>query len=170
MTNSTSLLREVFVRYIRPLFEYATPSWVSLKRSQLERLEKLQRRAIMIILKLPYTQHLTPLDYAVCSLTPLLLRRNLAYACYGYKLLNGLLPRLLCRLTPFTLPDIFNLRRRSFLLPNVTLPTSRAMDQSPLMHIVKLLNALPAEAIAKTSLESFKKYVWDKAANALMLI
>ena len=104
-TRSVQILRGVYVCYIRPLFEYAVPSWIALRLSQVERLEKLQRRAIRIILNLPYVQHLTPGDYASVDLDPLLARRNLAAACYGYKLINAHLPRLLRCYEPHRMVD-----------------------------------------------------------------
>ena len=82
-TKDRNLLREVYVRYIRPIFEYASPSWAALPATQSERLEKLQRRAIRIIVGVPYTEPVPQQLYDDLSLDLLHARRSFAAACYG---------------------------------------------------------------------------------------
>ncbi|MGI9459066.1 MAG: reverse transcriptase domain-containing protein, partial [Pirellulales bacterium] len=93
VVQNQELLLRVYNCYIRPHFEYASPSWSALNLTQTERLERLQRRAMRIILGYDYTTPLTQHDYAALRLSPLQARRNFATACWAYKLFQGNLPR-----------------------------------------------------------------------------
>ena len=130
---------------------------MALLGSQIERLEKLQRRAIRIILGYPYhTQPLTVHDYLELNLDHLVVRRNFATACYGFKWLHNLLPRMLIRIKSKEKETETYLRRRVLVLPDVVYPTSRKYDRSPLIYLVKLLNCLPMTVINSGSMDGFK--------------
>ena len=94
------MLLNIYKSYILPIFEYASPAWAALNVAQTDRLEKLQRRAIRIIRNLNYTAPVNDGDYHELRLCPLQKRRSFALLCYGYKLYNGLLPRILQKHKP----------------------------------------------------------------------
>ena len=125
-TRDPTTLREIYVRYIRPRFEYACPSWAALQKGQVERLEKLQRRAIRIILSVPYTEPIAPDTYDQLKLCLIHERHNFAAACYGYTWITGKLPRRLQHLMPTARQTGPNVRRRLLHVPGVIYPTRDA--------------------------------------------
>ena len=168
--NDTALLLRMYKCYIRPHFEYASPVCAALGIQQHARLEKLQRRAIRIILNYRYSQRLAPEDYSLLGLSTIMSRKNFALACYGFKLYKGLLPSALS--TYAILPNNHrpNLRRQTLMLRNTFYPTSRALDRSPLLFACKLLNAA-GDLLHCQSMEEFKSKLWaNHAVHPLFLL
>ncbi|KAG1690676.1 hypothetical protein GQR58_007565 [Nymphon striatum] len=82
-TSKHNLL-SVYMVYIRPHFEYASPTWNALPGYLIDNLEKLQRRAMHIILGYLYRKELTPDNYQALKLHKLIDRCNLVLRCLGY--------------------------------------------------------------------------------------
>ena len=80
-SNTRSILLQTYKSFILPLLEYASPIWAATTITDQLRLERLQRRAMRIILGYTYTQAVEDADYAMLQLAPLLHRRNFAAAC-----------------------------------------------------------------------------------------
>ena len=165
--QNRDLVREVYVRYVRPHFEYAAPILASLPQNLSQRLEKLQRRAIRTILNLPYRHQLTELHYDTLKVSPLCLRRNLASVSYGYKLYHKLVPRALHVFCPNE--QLTRLSRN----PRVRVPgvnvtsTSALFDRSPVMHATKILNRLPSALRQEANVSRFKTGVWKNHQYSL---
>ena len=163
--QTRDLVREAYVRYVRPYFEYGAPILSSLPLNLSERLEKLQRRAIRIILNLPYRYQLTELHYDSLKISPLSHRRNLASACYGYKLYHKLVPRALHTFCPEVQAG------RSVRFPRVQVPgvqmSSAMFDRSPVMHATRILNKLPPALLQQASISKFKSNVWKNHRDVL---
>lgn len=166
-TSNRDILTRVYKTYIRPYFEYATPAWSALPFYLCEKLEKLQRRAIRVILGYAYRRPLDASDYRLLGLTKLISRRNLALCCYGYKLYSGLLPRAFDYLRPITSPRIITTRQQDYLrLPCInTARTSRFFDRSPIIFALKLLNALPSSTLGGSDVDLFKSLIWTNHFN-----
>ena len=60
--RNPTILCNIYKAFIRPHFEYAIPAWSALNRGLTEKLEKLQRRALRIILHYPYNQPIISSD------------------------------------------------------------------------------------------------------------
>ncbi|MGI9458385.1 MAG: reverse transcriptase family protein, partial [Pirellulales bacterium] len=161
ITRNTDLLLRVYKCYIRPVFEHACPMWAALNVTQTERLEKLQRRAIRIIMGYNNTRPLIAEDYAHLHLPLLRNRRNIATACWSYKLLHGLLPRgldayrfeLAAHNVNIRFPRLV-MRQNPYLLP------SRRLDRSPILYGLKLLNTVPVDTRNAPSVTRFKAAIW----------
>ena len=155
-----SVLLRLYKSYILPLFEYASPAWSALAELQCGRLERLQRRAIRIILNYRYADPVTITDYAQLHLHPLKVRRNFALACYGYKLLNNYTPRCLQSVAPILQTFPARTRRGTLIVPAVDYPTQRFLDKSPILFSTKILNCIP-ELWECPSLDLFKSQLWS---------
>jgi hypothetical protein len=169
-TSNRNILRDVYTKYILPYFEYACPAWAPLYQMHQNRLEALQRRAIRIILGYPYMQPLQQYDYELLSLQTLKARRNVAAATYAFRLFNGHLPERLIQLQPRIRPHREGARTRTLYFPKVTYPTSRWLDQSPILFSVKLLNCLPHDLWILRSSDRFKQLVWQNHFHSIILV
>jgi hypothetical protein len=156
--NST-ILKRTYKSFILPIFEYASPAWAGLLISDKNRLERLQRRAIRIILGLDYTHPLTSDHYSAAAIQTLQHRRHFASLCYGYKLANVLLPAKLKRLQPTYTEHHYPTRNPSLTIPKIPIRSLRALDRSPLCVAIRLLNKLPSITRHLPSLEEFKNEI-----------
>ena len=130
------------------------------------RLEKLQRRAIRIILNLPYRHPLSDDHYQNLKISPLHLRRNLASVCYGFKLYHVLVPRALHPFCPVIPSAARPVRFPRVQIPGVSVP-SRNFDRSPVIYSTMLLNRLPRPLLLLPNVSQFKTYVWNNFATTL---
>ena len=163
------ILLRIYKSYILPLFEYASPAWSALNVTQTERLEKLQRRAMRIICGLPYTFPVSDCHYAHLSLQPLMTRRSFALCCYGYKLINSLLPRRLAEVKPVLHVFPVRTRRGRLIVPGIKYPTQRNLDRSPVLYLTKLLNFIP-NLWSVANLEAFKSELWNTIDRNVFVI
>ena len=161
VVTNQDLLLKVYKMYIRPHFEYACPAWAAMTRTQSESLEKLQRRAMCVILGLPRTHHISAPDYAVLNITSLHHRRNFALSCFSYKLLNSLLPRKLLKYKPIPHVNTYNIRHRTLYAPYVTHRTLRLFDRSPFLFGIKILNSIPENFHSLSDISLFKTSLRD---------
>ena len=167
MTISTIAFAYVW-NATRILFEYASPAWSAINKTQSDRLEKLQRRAIRIILGYTYSQDLTLQDYVSLGLHLLKHRRNFSALCYGYKLLHKLTPRALHKFQPVHIPTAFNLRHHLLMLQNQPWITLRSFDRSPINFCVKLLNMIEHPTLHTPTLQVFKQLAWQTAGQHVL--
>ena len=127
---------------------------------QRETLERLQRRAMRIILNLPWTHPIDD-DYATLNLTSLNLRRNFALACFSYKLYNDLLPRKLVKYRPAIFTNVYNTRNQVLYAPYVTHPCLRHLDRSPFLLGLEILNNISYELLSAPDVFTFKSLLRD---------
>jgi hypothetical protein len=142
--RNRDLLLKVYNMYVRPHFEYASPAWAALTITQADSLERLQRRAMRIILNRPPLHHIEAADYALLNITTLTHQRNFGLACYMYKLINDRLPQKLMKykLVPYVNP--YSRRTHTLLAPYVHHPTPRFLDRSPLLFGLKIMSSTPS--------------------------
>ena len=139
-----------------PKLEMHIQSWAPLTITDQNRLESLQRRAIRIILNLPYTSPICDIQYSITSILPLKHRRNFASTCYAFKLINGLLPMKQNKYVPDILHHPYPTRNNNLLIPGLSSITSRYIDRSPLVLCVKLTNCIPSHLRYTNSIIDFK--------------
>ena len=154
------VLLSCYKKFILPLFNYAAPVFSALSCRDSDRLEKLQRRAIRIILGYDYWSPLSPQDYNLLKLCPLKARRNVAVACWGFKLFRGFIPGIISTLRPFYPPAERFTRHRRLVIPQTPRIPSRFLDSSPICFAVKILNSIPAQFLLSTNVEQFKRDIW----------
>ena len=143
--------------HIRAKLEYACPVWSAASQTNVDSLERLQRRAIRIILGLRFRDNVEIQHYDLLKLDSLSVRRLYATACYGYKLLSGITPAALDAFRPVHSSYTYNLRNNQLkLLPGFRIP-SRAYKSSPVYFAVSLLNRIGEEIYAVDSLHQFKQ-------------
>ncbi|ELT93487.1 hypothetical protein CAPTEDRAFT_204868 [Capitella teleta] len=128
--NST-ILQHVYKSYILPILEYASPAWTGLSTTDENRHKRLQRRAIRIILGFEYTLPLTLNHYSAAAVKTLKHRRSFASLCYGYKLINKLLPSMLHKLKPLYTQHQYSMRNPALALLGIPACAHRVMDHSP---------------------------------------
>jgi hypothetical protein len=165
--HNRTILQRVYKSFILPVFEYASPAWTGLSVTDKNRLERLQRRAVRIILGLPYTHPLTDQEYSNAPISLLNYRRTYASACYGYKLINHLLPPKLDRLIPCYTDHRYPTRNPSRTLPGIPIRSRHTMDLSPIIKCVRLINSLPPHIRAAGSLGEFKSAISTVNLNPL---
>ena len=129
------------------------------------RLERLQRRAIRIILGLQYTTPLTPNHYSAVSVKTLKHRRSFASMCYGYKLINNLLPSKLNKLIPLYTQHPYATRNPALALPGIPAHARRLMDHSPILVTVRLLNTIPLPIRELPSLSEFNSNISSRDSS-----
>ena len=155
--RDVNLLINIFKRHIRPKLEYGCPIWNGLTIHDEDFLEKLQRRAIRIILNLPYRQILFDDTYSRVNLDFLITRRNYATACYGYKLFQEKTPRTLHNMKPMV-PRQLHPTRNPLLYTIPFLPTpSLSFRRSPIQLATSLLNHVGPNYYNSPSMRIFKK-------------
>lgn len=157
--KNPTILQRVYKSYILPIFEYASPAWNGLSMTDESRLERLQRRAIRVILGLEYTLPLTPTHYSAAAVNTLKHRRAFASLCYGYKLINNMLPPKLNKFMPLYTQHQYTTRNPALTLPGIPARGRRSMDHSPISVAVRLLNTLPLPIRALPSLWEFKNNI-----------
>ena len=132
-------LLTIYLMYIRPLLEYASPSWSSaLTVQQSDQIERIQRRACRIILGYNnYSEYSRALEFL--NIPSLKQRRNQLLEKFARTLVlsrhRSLLPPL-CS----SLPNFRPLRSNRGLF-NPTCRTSR-YEKSAVPQMVKIINAL----------------------------
>ena len=124
----------VFVGYIRPLLEYASPVWSGgLTQYQNERLERVQKRALRIIFRRDYDNY--TISLAQSQLQRLDERRQYLCTTFFQKTLSltdqfkQFLPQKHCTRT----------LRNSKKIPDFKCKTSR-MQNSPIPNLIRLYN------------------------------
>ena len=155
--NKTALTR-IYKTYIRPILEYASLSLSNLPLSLHDKLERFQRRAARVCLRLPLFQHVhhTSLLFQL-GLDTLSSRRQLRQITLAHNLhLNAVPPHL--RNPRFCIPagqPTVQLRHiRTYQLP--TTKTTRHRD-SPINASLSQYNRLPVDIRQARNIQTFKK-------------
>jgi len=124
----------VFIGYIRPLLEYASPVWSGgITQSQTERLERIQKRALRIIFRRDYNDYTSALEQS--QLQTLDKRRQDLCVTFFKKTLSltdqfqQFLPQKQCTRT----------LRNSKKIPDFKCKTNR-MQNSPIPNLIRLYN------------------------------
>ena len=146
----------IFIIYLRPVLEHASPAWSNITLTQRDRLERVQRRAVKIILGIPL---FAPHDHtdllSRASLAMLESRRHLHQVILAYKLKNNICPpHLLSIAPPLCHPSALLRHQRTFRLPT---PRTSAHLNSPVHLACQLFNDLPSSIRNEKSLASFRK-------------
>ena len=153
-------VQKIFHRgYILPLLDYGSNTWGATKNSNIDRLNKLQKRAARIILRTDFTTPSADM-FKQLGWAPVANRLQYNKAVLTYKALNDLTPSYISDLLkPSELTSNFHLRSsdNGFL----TVPRSRTVlyDRSFSCSAPKLWNFLPYSIRSVPSLDVFKKSV-----------
>lgn len=145
--------------YILPLLDYGSNTWGTTYKINIDRLNKLQKRAARIILKADYTTPSTDmfkeLDWMSVSS-----RCNYNKAVLTYKALNKLTPPYISDLLK-PVSETSTRQLRSSENGSLAVPRSRTAlyDKSFTYSASKLWNALPCAIKSAPSLSSFKRSV-----------
>ena len=145
--------------YILPLLDYGSNTWGTTYKVNIDRLNKLQKRAARIILKADYTKPSTvmfkELDWMSVSS-----RCNYNKAVLTYKALNQLTPPYISDLLK-PVSQTCTRQLRSSENGSLAVPRSRTTlyDKSFTCSASKLWNTLPCAIKSAPSLSSFKKCV-----------
>ena len=148
-------LSHMYLTYIRPILEYACTAWGNLGTTQVDRLERFQRRAAKIILRRPL---FVPSNHdellATIGWPSLASRRKYFQAVLGYRMATSNVPQHLRDYIPSKPTHMHNTRKPPFF----QLPTTNTslMLNSPLYQAADTFNSLPAVLQSASSLTSFK--------------
>ena len=142
----------MYLTYIRPILEYACTAWGNLGTTQVDRLERFQRRAAKIILRRPL---FAPSNHdellATIGLPSLASRRKYFQAVLGHRMATGNVPQHLRDYIP-SIPG----PPTCTTLENHLSSNSPLMLNSPLYQAADTFNALPAILQSATNPTSFK--------------
>ena len=148
-------LSHMYLTYIRPILEYACTAWGNLGTTQVDRLERFQRRAAKIILRRPL---FAPSNHdellATIGWPSLASRRKYFQAVLGHRMATSNVPQHLRDYIPSRPTHMHNTRKPPFF----QLPTTNTslMLNSPLYQAADTFNALPAILQSASNLTSFK--------------
>ena len=122
----------MYLTYIRPILEYACTAWGNQGTTQVDRLERFQRRAAKIILRLPL---FAPSNHdellATIGWPSLASRRKYFQAVLGHRMATGNVPQHLRDYIPSRPTHMHNTRKPPFFqLP--TTNTSLMLNSPPL--------------------------------------
>lgn len=163
------LLTRLYKAIILPHFEYGCIVFAGIGQVLSETLERLQRRAIRLILRIPVREPVPEEAYSTLSLDKLRFRRNFGVACLSYKLLNNNAPRAMLNFTPVLRQNTYDLRRHYYDLNCQFCHTgvsSELYRRSPFSLCVAILNILPMNCVAHhATLGAFKTYLTNFRNN-----
>ena len=150
-------LETIYISFIRPILEYASPVWSGCTESDAKRLEDIQTNAARIVTGAMYGTSIEKL-YEEVGWQTLAKRRELAKLTLMYKLVNKLLPEPVCSIITTTETPSFN-TRRPFNLTHFQARTD-LFDRSFFPSTVRLWNQLPLDTRNSASLQSFKSKLY----------
>jgi len=145
----------IFKTYVRPILETAAPAWCPLAKGEIERLEKVQRRATKLIPTIsskPYEER-----YTLCNLPTLEERRARGDMIQTFKILNGFTNIQPSKLFKFT-KDRHELNTRNSAT-NALVPERSRLDIRKSFfanRIVEQWNDLPPDVRNAESVNHFK--------------
>ena len=152
--NSSSLL-QLYLAYIRPHLEYATPVWDPHQRGLISSLERVQKFALKVCTKNWSSGYESLLQS--CNLPTLASRRCYLKLCLLYKVVNG---QLTFPVAPIVLRSQARLlRNTSTLALERPVTRSNAYQSSFFPRTIALWNSLPPSVQNCQSLHSFKQTV-----------
>ena len=144
------LLLKLFKAFILPHLEYGAVVFAGIGKVLTTSLERLQRKAIRLILHIPPRDDIPLNTYELLRLDTLSFRRNFSLACVTYKLCHGLCPRAMEDYAPVRHLTNYVMRSPRYILNPVHCPTgvhSELFRRSPLSLCVSLMNIMPEDCI-----------------------
>ena len=145
--------------YILPLIGYGSSTWGATSRNNIERLSKLQKRAVRLILNADYDTASSDMfiELRWASITK---RHNYNKAVLTYKVLNNLTPSYISDLLA-PISQTLNHTLRSSTNGSLAVPRSKTalFDRSCSSSAPRLWNQLPESVRKVTSLNVFKRNV-----------
>ena len=148
-------LSHMYLTYIRPILEYACTAWGNLGTTQVDRLERFQRRAAKIILRRPL---FAPSNHdellATIGWPSLASRRKYFRAVLGHRMATSNIPQHLRDYIPSRPTHMHNTRKPPFFQLSTT--NTSLMLNFPLYQAADTFNALPAILQSASNLTSFK--------------
>ena len=155
---SISALSMFYRTYIRPVLEYGNVVLSDLPAYLIDKLERFQRKAARIVLRLPLFNDQTPHRELLSQLKwpSLASRRRHQLVLLGYRMFNGYVPQHLTEVTlRKTNGHHYKLRRgRVYELP---FSRTSLLNSSPIFKSSELFNELPDNLRNISTLSSFKK-------------
>ena len=145
----------MYLTYIRPILEYACTTWGILGTTQVDRLERFQRRAAKIILRRPlFVQSNHNELLATIGWPSQASRRKYFQAVLGYRMATSDVPQHLRDYIPSKPTHMHNTRKPPFF----QLPTTNTslMLNSPLYQAADTFNSLSAVLQSVSNLTSYK--------------
>ena len=142
--------------YILPLIDYGSNSWGSTSKTNIERLNKLQKRAARIVLKADFTTPSAEM-FQRLGCMPVTQRINYNKAVLTFKALNNLTPAYISDLLTPT-AQVCNMNLRSSENGSLMLPKARTSFYSGsfAFSAPKLWNTFPTSVRQASSLNTFK--------------
>ena len=151
---SCSTLQKLYTSFVRPHLEYASIVWNPYLKSDMYKLEDVQKFALRVCLKSSYDNLLS-----TSRLPSLEKIRVQASLCHLFKIVRGLTDY---DDAPFcTQENAYNTRsscKSTLTLPNVRVRTNH-YHQTFFPNIIKIWNRLPREMTECDSIVTFKKHV-----------
>ena len=163
-TLHTKSLSLIYKRYILPIIEYACIAVTPLSIAALDRLERIQRKAARICLRLPLY---TPLDHSTLLHRPTMFsRRKVKLTLLAHSIKYQYAPQHIRLLnTPAQVTAQYSLRHaRTWHLPPSR--TDRCKD-SPLYKSLEYYNALLASIRDVSSRPAFKQEICSLLNNSI---
>lgn len=160
-------LKTMYVTFIRPSLEYASPVWCNLDQQMVDKLERLNLDAARIITgAIRGTRH--ELLYRESGLETLTARRQRTRLVLIHKMINGTAPTYMCNL----LPERVGVRQQYSLrnANNISMPYCRTelLKNSFLPRTIQDWNNLPDELKSIQDEKLFKKRLTDPVDQALI--
>ena len=158
-TLHTESLSHIFKTYILPIIEYACIPVTPLSIAALDRLERIQRKAARICLRLPLY---TPLNHSTLlhrlTWPTMYSRRKVKLTLLAYSIKYQYAPQHICMLnTPAQVTAQYSLRHaRTWHLPP---SRTDSCKDSPLYKSLEYYNALPASIRDVSSRPAFKQEI-----------
>ena len=153
----TDVQKRFYQGYILPLIDCGSITWGTTSNANIERLSKLQKRAVRIILRADFD---TPSSLMFRELKWLSIESRLKYnkAVVTYRALNNLTPDYISKLlTPLSEIHSLNLRSSENGLLHIPLARNALFNGSFTCSVPKLWNALPQTVRNSGSFLTFKK-------------
>ena len=164
---NSSALAYLYSTYIRPKLEYACIALSPLPTHTMDKLERFQRKAARVCLRLPLY---TPADHSHLlrrlSLSSLHCRRNIKHLLLAHSIHHRYAPPhiLQLNLPPPTTPNYSLRHRRSYHIPSSR--TDRHKD-SPIYKSLYLFNSLPENIKNTRNRAQFKFQINDLLINSV---
>ncbi|MCG7877652.1 MAG: reverse transcriptase family protein [Candidatus Thiodiazotropha endolucinida] len=153
----TNIQKMFYQSYILPIIDYGSLSWGSTSNNNIDRINKLQKRAARIILKADFTTPSAEM-FEQLGWMSVASRINYNKAVFTYKALNNLTPSYISDLLKPT-TQTHNRKLRSSDNGSLTLPraSTALYSGSFSWSATKLWNTLPTSVRLSSSLNIFKK-------------
>lgn len=173
LPNEHTLLLKLYKAYILPHMEYGSIVFAGIGTILAETIERLQRKAVRIVLRIAQRDPLPNEALVGLSLSTLGFRRNYALACFCFKLCNNLLPRALLVYCPIPRRYDYAIRRPMYDLAPTWSPRglhSYLFTRSSFVLCKTLMNLLPFNIMYNfRSLNGFKTYLNSLRDNEAFL-